>query len=199
MFTGVFIVGNIGREQGTFWHCLIGAYIAYPIRYVIYDETYWLTFTLVVSALAFDNFSKDFRREPPKRRSLKSRCVYLSTGIVIYLALWCAFFYFNGKIADGEGDEIPVHEAVHNILTSPWWTDLKQTLADTYQFAQYHGWYEIYKQIIESLDVGGEQNAYKVHYGHMIWLRIPLLIEYFFLFNSGVGSFANGNTIRNNK
>lgn len=159
--TGIWMVGNMGRERGPLWHCLLAAYIAYPIRYVIYDETYWLTFVLVASALAFDNFSKDFRRAPI-RRSLKKRCVYLSTGITLYLALWGAFFYFNGKITDSEGDEIPVHEAIHNVFTSPWWTDVKQTLSDTYTFAQHHGWYEIYKQIIESLDVDGEQNAYKV-------------------------------------
>lgn len=156
------MVGNIGRERGVLWHCLIAAYVTYPIRYVIYDESYWLTFTLVASALAFDYFSKDFDRQPRKRRSLKKRCFYLSIGICIYLSVWVAFFYFNGKISDGEGEEIPVHEALHNFFASSWWTDLKQTLSDIYTYAQHHGWYEIYKQIIESLDVDGEQKAYKV-------------------------------------
>lgn len=156
------MVGNIGRQKGTIWHCLAVAYIVYPIRYFIYDESLWLTCTLAASALAFDHWSKDFDREPPKKRSLKKRCLCLSAGIVIYLSVWCAFFYFNGKISDGEGGEIPVSEALHNFFSSPWWTDLKQALADTWTFAQHHGWYEIYKQIIESLDVDGEQNAYKV-------------------------------------
>lgn len=173
----------MGREQGPLWHCLLAAYVVYPIRYIIYDETYWLTITLVASALAFDNLSKDFQRDPPKRRSFKKRCLYISSAITVYLLLWGAFFYFNGKISDGEGDEIPVHEALHNILTSPWWTDLKQTFADTYQYAQHHGWYEIYKQIIESLDVDGEQNAYKVikfFKLHLNAVRSFYLIIFFF-------------------
>lgn len=161
-FAGVFMVGNIGREKGVLWHCLIAAYISYLIRYIVYDETYWLTFTIFVSALTFDIFSKKFQVEPPKHRSLKARFCYLSVGIILYLSLWSAFFYFNGKISDGEGGEIPVHEALNNFFASPWWTDLKQALTDTYHYAQHHGWYEIYKQIIESLDVDGEQNAYKV-------------------------------------
>lgn len=159
---GIYMVGNIGREKGVFWHCLLAAYLTYPIRYIIYDESYWLTFTLVVSALAFDYWSKDFNREPRKKRSLKKRFACLSVGVCIYLSIWIAFFYFNGKISDGEGEEIPVHEALHNFFASSWWTDLKQTLHDIYQYAQHHGWYEIYKQIIESLDVDGEQKAYKV-------------------------------------
>lgn len=157
------MIGNIGREQGVLWHCLLASYLTYPIRYFVYDESYWLTLTLVVSALAFDHFSKDFVRGPRKRRSLKKRFAYLSVGVCIYLSVWLAFFYFNGKISDGEGEEIPVHEALHNFFASSWWTEFKQTLHDIYQYAQHHGWYEIYKQIIESLDVDGEQKAYKVN------------------------------------
>lgn len=55
-----------------------------------------------------------------------------------------------------------MHEALYNFLKSPWWTDLKQTLHDTYQFAKHHGWAEVWKQIVDSMDVDGEQNAYKV-------------------------------------
>lgn len=157
------MVGNLGREKGVFWHCLVAAYITYPIRYIIYDESYWLTLTLVVSALVFDHWSKEYDRAPRKRRSLKKRFFLLSTGLCIYLSVWLAFFYFNGKISDGEGDEIPVHEAITNFFASSWWTDIKQTLSDIYLYAQHHGWYEIYKQIIESLDVDGEQKAYKVN------------------------------------
>lgn len=159
---GIWMVGNIGREKGVLWHCLAAAYITYPIRYIIYDDTYWLTATLVASALAFDYFSKEWRRDPPKKRSLKKRFFYLTCGVILYFSLWGAFFYFNGKITDSDGDEVPVHEAITNFLKSPWWTDLKQTLSDTWQYGQHHGWYEIYKQVIESLDVDGEQNAYKV-------------------------------------
>lgn len=157
------MVGNFGREKGVWWHCLLGAYIMYPIRYIIYDESYWLTFTLVTSALVFDYYSKEHDRAPRKRRSLTKRFTCLSFGVCIYLSLWVAFFYFNGKISDGDGEEIPVHEAINNFFASSWWTDIKTTLHDIYQYAQHHGWYEIYKQVIESLDVDGEQKAYKVY------------------------------------
>ena len=90
------------------------------------------------------------------------RTAILGTAVIIYLSLWCCYFYFNGKITDADGDEVPVHEAIKNFIKSPWWTDIKQTFYDTYQFAQHNGWYETWKQVIDTMDTDGEQNAYKV-------------------------------------
>lgn len=159
---GIWTVGNIGREQGSLLPCLLAAYIVYPIRYFVYDESYWFTAVIVGSALVFDNYSKQWLLTPPNTRTLKSRCIRLSGAICLYLALWGCFFYFNGKITDSDGDEVPIHEAITHFFTSPWWTDLKQTLNDTWQYGQHHGWYETWKQIIDTMDADGEQNAYKV-------------------------------------
>ncbi|XP_037924259.1 dnaJ homolog subfamily C member 22 [Hermetia illucens] len=159
---GVWTVGNVGREKGVFWHCLVAAYIAYPLRYFLYDETYWFTATVFASALAFDHWSKEWRREPLKRHGALRRTLYLSMAASLYLSLWGCYFVFNGTITDNDGDEVPVHEAIKNLLMSPWWTDLKQSLYDTWQYAQHNGWYETWKQIIDTMDIDGEQNAYKV-------------------------------------
>uniref|UniRef100_A0A336LMD3 DnaJ homolog subfamily C member 22 n=1 Tax=Culicoides sonorensis TaxID=179676 RepID=A0A336LMD3_CULSO len=159
---GVWTVGNIGREQGVLWHALIASYVTYLSRYFIYDDTWWMTLTVVVTSLVFDSISKRWRLERPKRRKLVKRAIILSSAVLLYMALWTSYFYFNGTITDSDGDEVPVHEAIHNFLKSPWWTDLKQTLHDTWVFAQHNGWGEIWKQIIDSMDADGEQNAYKV-------------------------------------
>lgn len=159
---GVWLVGNIGRERGVFWHCLVAAYIIYPLRYFVYDEAYWFTGMVFGSALAFEQFSKQWRRVPPKRHGVLRRTIVLSTCVMLYLSLWSGYFFFNGKITDSDGDEVPVHEAIKNFLKSPWWTDLKQTFVDTWRFAKHNGWYETWKQIVDSIDADGEQNAYKV-------------------------------------
>ena len=163
----MYLVGNIGREKGVFWHCLVVAYIVYPLRYVIYDETYWFTGMIFASSLAFEQFSKQWRRDPPKRYGVVRRTLVLSTCICLYLSLWSGYFFFNGKITDSDGDEVPVHEAIKNFLKSPWWTDLKQTFTDTWQFAKHNGWYETWNQIIDSIDADGEQNAYKVYFTYL--------------------------------
>ncbi|XP_058462603.1 dnaJ homolog subfamily C member 22 [Malaya genurostris] len=159
---GVWTVGNMGREKGVFWHCLIGAYVAYPIRYFVLDEAYWFTLMTVASAFAFHYFSKEWNLEVPKREKPLKRAAIFVPCVLLYLSLWGCFFYFNGTITDSDGDEVPVHEAIHNFIKSPWWTDLKQTVSDTIQFAKHNGWAEVWKQIIDSMDADGEQNAYKV-------------------------------------
>ncbi|EDV38321.1 uncharacterized protein Dana_GF21821 [Drosophila ananassae] len=159
---GVWLVGNIGREQGVWWHCLLAAYLAYPARFLIYDETYSLLLTALVSALTFDGFSKQWRRTPPTRGTAGSRTLKISAAVLIYCAFWASFLYFNGTISDEDGGEVPIHEALHNFLASAWWTDLKQALHDTYLYGQHHGWYETWKEVFESMDVDGERNSYKV-------------------------------------
>lgn len=160
--TGIWIVGNIGRERGSPWFAAFVAYVTYFLRFYIYDESVWFTVMVFASALAFDGFSKQWRRKPREKKSLLKRIVVLSLCGALYLSIWGAYLYFNGKVTDSNGDEVPVHEAIHHFFTSPWWTDLKQSLYDTYQFAQHHGWYEVWKQIIDLSDPHGEQNAYKV-------------------------------------
>ncbi|XP_004521022.1 dnaJ homolog subfamily C member 22 isoform X2 [Ceratitis capitata] len=159
---GVWTVGNIGRERGVWWHCLIAAILIYPTRYLIYDETYSLLLTALVSALVFDSYSKQWLRTPPKRHTLVKRSFKFTAALLIYFSFWGCFLYFNGTISDEEGGEVPIHEALRNFLTSTWWTDFTQALKDTYQYAQHHGWYETWKEIFESMDVDGERNSYKV-------------------------------------
>lgn len=159
---GVWTVGNIGRECGVWWPSLVGALLSYPARYLIYDETYSLLLTALVSALAFDALSKQWRRTPPRRRGATERTLKFTGALCIYFSLWGCVIVFNGTIPDEDGGEVPIHEALRNFLASAWWTDLKQALHDTYNYAQHHGWYEIWREVFESMDVDGERNAYKV-------------------------------------
>ncbi|KAJ8737881.1 hypothetical protein PYW08_000476 [Mythimna loreyi] len=159
---GVWTVGNIGREQGRLKWALIGSYIAYPVRYYVFDDSIWLTIMVIISACLFDSYAKEWRRTPRKRRHVAKRVAILSLCCFLYIGLWCSYLYFHGTITDSEGDEIPIYEALHHFFTSPWWLDVKQCMADTYQYAQHHGWYEVWKQVVDLSDPHGEQNAYKV-------------------------------------
>lgn len=165
---------------------MAAAYIVYPIRFLVYDEAYWLSAVVVASALAFDYYSKEWMVAKPKRRSLKRRVATLYFCGLIYLMLFASYFYFNGKITDSDGDEVPVYEALTNAFKSPWWTDLKQSLADTWAYAQHNGFYATWKQMIDLLDADGEQNAYKVSFNmacFMIRIRNFLKVTFPLTFN----------------
>lgn len=81
---------------------------------------------------------------------------------LLLISMLFSYVYFNMKITDNDGEEIPVREAFHHFLKSPWWTDLKQSLYDLWHFAMQHGWIETWRQIIDISDPYGENNAYKV-------------------------------------
>lgn len=159
---GVWTVGNIGRERGGLRWPLAAAYVAYPARYYLYDESLWLTAVVLAAALAFDSFSKEWRRTPPRRRSVLRRVAVLGTCAALFAALWCGYLYFHGTVTDSEGDEVPVYEALHHFFTSPWWLDVQQCAADTWRFAQHHGWYEVWRQMVDLSDPRGEQHALRV-------------------------------------
>lgn len=78
------------------------------------------------------------------------------------MALWSSYLYFNAKVTDENGDEVPFHEALGHFFSSPWWLDVKQSFIDVWQFAQEHGWMETWRQIVSLSDPSGEQNAFKV-------------------------------------
>ncbi|XP_046996856.1 dnaJ homolog subfamily C member 22 [Schistocerca americana] len=158
---GVWAVGNIGRQKGTIWWALAAAFAVYPFRTYFSDDSTWLTTMTFLSASAFDNKSKQWRRTH-KRRSLCRRLTVFTLCLSLYMSLWCSYIYFNAKLTDSNGEEVRVHEALHHLFTSPLWTDLKQSLKDTYNFAQHHGWYETWKLVVDLSDPHGEQNAYKV-------------------------------------
>ncbi|KAJ6623372.1 DnaJ like subfamily C member 22, partial [Pseudolycoriella hygida] len=152
---GVWNVGNVGRQRGTIGKCLLAAYVVYPIRYVIYEESYWLSIVIVASTLAFENYSKEWRLTPRKQRGKIRRLFSLSLACSLYLLLLGSYFYFNAKITDSEGDEVPVHEAVSNFFKSAFWNDLKRSLIEVWNSFKHHG------QMIDMIDADGEQNAFK--------------------------------------
>jgi len=86
----------------------------------------------------------------------------ISMCCLLYMALWSSYLYFNAKVTDEDGDEVPFHEALGHFFSSPWWLDVKQSFIDVWQFAQEHGWMETWRQIVSLSDPSGEQNAFKV-------------------------------------
>ncbi|KAL4717609.1 hypothetical protein ACJJTC_000758 [Scirpophaga incertulas] len=159
---GVWTVGNIGREKGGLKWPVLAAFVAYFCRSYFNDESVWMTVMVLAAALTFDTFCKEWRQKREKKQHVVKRLAVLSVCACLYLSLWGSYLYFQGTITDSEGNEVPIYEALEHFFSSPWWLDAKQSLYDTYVYAQHHGWYEVWKQIIDLSDPHGEQNAYKV-------------------------------------
>ncbi|KZC04778.1 PREDICTED: dnaJ homolog subfamily C member 22 [Dufourea novaeangliae] len=159
---GVWMVGNIGREQGSIWFALVSAYLFYPTLPYVGDDRMWLFLMVVVSALSFDTFSKQWRLKPRKAKSFVRRTCTLTVAVVIYLSLIGSYLYFNAAITDSEGEEIKLSEAIQHFLTSPIWLDLKANLEATWSQAVHQGFWATWAQLVDLTDPRGEINAYRV-------------------------------------
>lgn len=159
---GVWTSGNCGRQQGNIWPCLIAAYAAYPLRFIPELDKFWLYAVVIVSSLAFDKWSKQWRLTTPTKRSLVRRIGTLYVCGLMYLSFFGSYCYFNAKITNADGDVVHVHEAISSAMNSPWWSEFKQSLGETYAHLQHRGYYETYKMIIDQLDTDGEQKALEV-------------------------------------
>ncbi|XP_015122684.1 uncharacterized protein LOC107045069, partial [Diachasma alloeum] len=161
-FQGVWVVGNIGREQGSIWLPLLTAYIMYPLLYYIGDESTWLNIVAVVVALVFDTFCKEWKLKPRKKPSVARSLVAYTISVIIFWTLFSSYFYFNATLTDSEGEEIKVTEAVKHFFTSPIWLDLKDTLKTTWEQAKHQGFWATWRQLVDLSDPRGEINAYRV-------------------------------------
>ncbi|CAI6349317.1 unnamed protein product [Macrosiphum euphorbiae] len=170
---GVWAVGNIGHETGSIKWPLICAYlvpmVGNPLKSFIFDkwgydidESTSFAIMILSAAWSFDHLEKRWRPKNQKTPGTLKRIVVISMCCLLYMALWSSYLYFNAKVTDEDGDEVPFHEALGHFFSSPWWLDVKQSFIDVWQFAQEHGWMETWRQIVSLSDPSGEQNAFKV-------------------------------------
>ncbi|XP_046411522.1 dnaJ homolog subfamily C member 22 [Neodiprion fabricii] len=159
---GVWVVGNVGREEGSIWVPLVAAYVCYPTLTYLGDDSTWMSAMVLTSALSFDTWSKRWRLKPKKKRGLVRRLTILGLAALLYSSLWGSYFVFNARFTDSEGEEIKISEAVKHFLTSPIWLDLKASLHETWRHAQHHGFWATWSQLVDLTDPRGEINAYKV-------------------------------------
>lgn len=155
---GVWLIGNIGRHQGGVLWALIGAYLTYPLYFLSFNNVFW---TALVSSTLFNWYGKKWRRTPRKRRSVVTRILILAFWATLYLGLVTSSVYFSCEFKDNNGDKVLCRDAIGNFFTSPLWQEFKIVMWDLYEFAKHNGWWEIWKQLIQSLDPQGEANALK--------------------------------------
>lgn len=137
------------------------------MRYVLYDEEYWLFGMMLAAQLSFDRYSKQWRRlsaagTPPRAANVRRRLLVAAVCVCLFGAA-ATNYYHNGTVADGEGNEIPVHELVGAALQPGWWREAAAAV-DTWHELRRAGWAETWRQLVEQLadSAEAEQNAYHV-------------------------------------
>lgn len=118
-------------------------------------------FTTILGIIAFQTFSKSWRRQIREPHPVCKRFLIVSLCFGLYLSLWGSYVYFNLKIVTKDGDKIKFRDAVGNFVKSPAFQEFQQTLDDLLKHMWEHGFWSTVQQLVESLDPLGEKHALK--------------------------------------
>ena len=88
--------------------------------------------------------------------------LYLTTANLLMTMLLLSALYHNCSVTTRDGVEIPLREAIHNIVMSPWWADTSQTVLRLLYSLVYEGPGRFIYELRLVLDAEGELSAYKV-------------------------------------
>ncbi|ESO87977.1 hypothetical protein LOTGIDRAFT_179176 [Lottia gigantea] len=156
---GVYIVGNIGREQVSFKWCLIGSYCG--LLWTIKDiENVAVLPTCCTFVLRWKGVKWRLYKE--KKQSICWRIPKITFFILLYLSLLCSTIYFNAYITTKDEEKVYLRDAVNNFFKSPAWEETKDSFTRLYNYYKVNGWGKLWEEVIEAFDPKGENNAYKV-------------------------------------
>lgn len=151
---GIWIVGNIGRWEGSLKHPLAGCYLALPLQ--LYGINAGSISTLL-GAYCFRRKWRKHKREQP----LWKRLLILSLCGSVYLSLWASFLYYNAEVVHN-GDKIKLRDAVGNFIKSPAVQEFSRNLGVLWNNMLTNGFWSTWSKLVDSLDPLGEKNALKV-------------------------------------
>eukprot|EP00455_Lapot_gusevi_P057206 TRINITY_DN966_c0_g1_i7.p1 TRINITY_DN966_c0_g1~~TRINITY_DN966_c0_g1_i7.p1 ORF type:complete len:360 (-),score=88.87 TRINITY_DN966_c0_g1_i7:122-1201(-) len=161
---GVFLVGNCGHYKGPYWGALGGAVVGQIFGYFS-DTSAWFT-VASVSTYGFNRYH-EWDKIAAKGRLARRRgkCMRLLTLYIcwgLFMAVLMSALYFNASITLDDGETVMLRDKIENIWNSPELAEFKELLKQLWQEMQRDGYKATWDKFVESLDVNGEQRAYKV-------------------------------------
>lgn len=158
---GIHLVGNIGRERGSFRYPFVTCFISYLILTFLTGEEASYMYCSLFGSMAF-NYYREYRHKVDKPKGACKRMAALVLSGMVVCSLWGSFLYFNASITTEDGETIKLRDSVNHFFKSPAWLEFKGTFWGIYEEAQKQGWRNVYDEFVKSLDPKGESNAFKV-------------------------------------
>ncbi|TRY61895.1 hypothetical protein TCAL_01486 [Tigriopus californicus] len=156
---GIWVVGNIGRQQGSLLPPILACYSVHLLRFMGFSSNAWICLAGIV---AFQWKSRQWSRKIKEPEPFWRTTLILVICALMYSSLWTSYVYYNMRVVTKEGDEIPVRDAIGNFLKSPAVQEFWRNLGALWNHAWAHGFISTFQQLIDSLDPLGEKNALKM-------------------------------------
>ena len=157
---GVYIVGNIGREQGGFLKPFIACLFTNLLLTIMTEVEANYMLCALVSSLTF-NWFRSYKQKY-EQKTFCRRVFLMWFYVTLFLSLWLSFAYFNAEVTTEDGETVKFREAVNHFFKSPAWLEFTDSLNQIYEQGKRQGWKSIYDEIVKALDPKGEANARRV-------------------------------------
>jgi len=152
---GIWLVGNIGNQQGGFLRPLLASYCTLPAYF------YGLNFISWTTILGGMVFKRKWRRSVSTPLPLYQRVLVLSLCGCLYLSMWGSYFYFNATVVHND-EKIKLRVAVKHFINSPAVQEFGKNLVALWAHMKAEGWWSTWSALVASLDPTGERHALKV-------------------------------------
>jgi len=161
---GVWAVGSVGREQAPFWKVLASSTCVALGQAATSGECTTLYPTVAATIVAWNYRSHRTGASLGQRSGLFKRMMVagLVAATITVLLSAATVNALQDVTVEVDGENITLKEALRNVLKSPEFSKLMQSIWDLYRDVQEKGWDEAFKDLLETLDVDGETHSYKV-------------------------------------
>eukprot|EP00095_Tigriopus_kingsejongensis_P006429 maker-scaffold469_size162558-snap-gene-0.28 protein:Tk06429 transcript:maker-scaffold469_size162558-snap-gene-0.28-mRNA-1 annotation:"uncharacterized protein LOC101741444" len=102
---GIWVVGNIGRQQGSLLPPTVACYGTYLLKFAGFPSNGWIC---IAGIIAFQWKSREWSRTIRRPEPFWRTTLILVICALLYTSLWSSYVYYNMRVVTKEGDEIPI-------------------------------------------------------------------------------------------
>merc|ERR1712166_929907 len=161
---GVWAVGSVGREQTAFWKVFASSACVALGQVATSGECSYFYPTCLATIVAWNYRSHRVGESFGQRTGFFKRMMVagLVAATITVLLSAATVNALQDATVHVDGEDITLKEALRNVLKSPEFSKLIQSIWDLYRDVQEKGWDEAFQDLLETLDVDGETHSYKV-------------------------------------
>lgn len=153
------MVGNIGRQKGSFKIALLSSYACIPF-YLFMSRG--VLINSLVCYFIFERYAVQWRRKRETNQRLIKRIFYLSLAAGLYISLWSSWIWFNCKYTDKEGEIYKCRDLIKDFFDSPSWREMQQLIRDIKIYIQVYGISSVLDEFYSLFSGKSEDDALEV-------------------------------------
>jgi len=181
---GVHTAANIDHNtECSYVTCLLGACVPIPILLFSLKLDTFLTYSSCLCSVVCANLYGTQPRQRTRYGTCRPAAVgredsstqqthsvvntshswmWLCTANLLMTVMLISALYYNCSVTTRDGTEVPLRDAIHNMIVSPAWSEVRLTAGRLFHCLVHEGLRKFVSELRIVLDPEGENSAYRV-------------------------------------